>query len=279
MKELSGRVALLTGASGGIGRAIAERLAREGVDLVLTGRRPDALSATAEAVAALGRRAEIVPADLRDPAAVASLPAAAEAALGPIDVLVNNAGIDFADRFESTPPEELQATVEVNLVVPMLLTQALVPGMVERGQGHVVFVASAAGRYGVAFVSAYAASKAGLFGLTQALRSEYRHSPVGFSVVAPGFVRDDGMYQRIEEAGHGAPRRLGRTTTGRVADSVVRAIKKDLPELLPTGAPAGPVFALSPLAPRLMERVAAGMGMHKAFEGEAKARDADRRDV
>lgn len=276
MKDIRGSVALLTGASGGIGRAIAEQLAREGVALVLSGRREDALAETARAVEALGGRSAVVPADLGDVASIATLAQKAEAALGPIDILVNNAGIDTGGRFASSPPEELRSSIEVNLTAPMLLTRELVPGMADRGRGHVVFVASAAGKFGPAYVPAYAATKAGLIGLTQSLRGEYARSPVGFSVVCPGFVMGDGMYQRIEDDGFGAPRLLGRTTTDAVSRSVVKAITGDRPETLPTGAPFRPILVLSQAAPRLAERLVGVVGVHRAFAARAAAEDEQR---
>src|SRR5947199_5309446 len=125
----------------------------------------------------------------------------AEHCLGPIDLLVNNAGVEHSSSFDRAPRSELLETMNVNLMAPMLLTHAVLPGMLERGRGHVVFMSSAAGKIGPAYEAPYGATKAGLMALTQGLRREYRKQPVSFSVVTPGFVAGDGMYQRMVEDG------------------------------------------------------------------------------
>ena len=117
--------------------------------------------------------------------------------------------------------------VDVNLTAPLLLTHRLVPGMLERGRGHVVFISSIAGKVGPAFNEPYAATKAGLVGLTQSLRAEYQNAPVGFSVVCPGFIAGDGMYERMLEEGHRSNRLMGETSTEKISEAVVRAIRED----------------------------------------------------
>ncbi|TJZ79669.1 SDR family NAD(P)-dependent oxidoreductase [Rhodococcus oryzae] len=265
MESLRGRVALVTGATGGLGPVIARALAREGMDLVVTGRRVDALDATAAALRATGARADSVPADLADLDATGALLERAERSFGPIDVLVNNAGVENVAAFTALTPEELTAMVDVNLSAPMLLTRHVLPGMLARGRGHVVFISSTAGKYGPAFSEPYAATKAALIGLTQSLRAEYGRSPVGFSVVCPGFIGGDGMYQRMVERGFRSNRVIGETTTSKVADKVVTAIRRDLPEVIESGAPIRPLLAFAALAPRLAERIAGKVGVNEMF--------------
>src|SRR5436305_2089438 len=185
MKNLRGGTALLTGASGGIGRRVASALAREGMNVVVSGRREDALDSAVRELQASGVNAAAVPADLGDAKQVESLLDRAEGALGPVDVLVNNAGIESTAAFTRYTAEELTSMVDVNLVAPILLTHQAVPRMLERGTGHVVFMASVAGKFGPAYSEPYAATKAALIGLTQSLRAEYLNSPVGLSVVCP----------------------------------------------------------------------------------------------
>jgi short-subunit dehydrogenase len=272
MKTLQGRTALVTGASGGLGTHLARRLAREGMNVAVSGRREDALAAVVAELEELGVKAVAVPADLSNLSATDALIDNVEAALGPIDVLVNNAGVESVGAFTSYTREELTSMVDVNLTAPLLLTHRLTPGMLERGRGHVVFIASMAGKVGPAFNEPYAATKAGLVGLTQSLRAEYLNAPVGFSVVCPGFIAGDGMYARMVEDGHHSNRMMGETTTEKVVEAVVRAIRDDRAELLESGSPIRPMLALGQLAPGLIERVAPKFGVTELFRKVAVAR-------
>jgi short-subunit dehydrogenase len=272
MKNLQGGIALVTGASGGLGTHIARRLAREGMNVAVSGRREDALAQVVTELTALGVKAVAVPADLSDLSRVDPLIDGVEAALGPIDVLVNNAGVEAIGAFTTYTREELTSMVDVNLTAPLLLTHRLTPGMLERGRGHVVFIASVAGKIGPAFNEPYAATKAGLIGLTQSLRAEYLHAPVGFSVVCPGFIAGDGMYARMAEQGHRSNRMMGETTTEKISEAVVRAIREDRAEILESGAPIRPMLALAQLAPGLVERLAPRFGITDLFRGIAAAR-------
>jgi len=272
MKTLQGRTALVTGASGGLGTHLARRLAREGMNVAISGRREDALEAIAAELRELGVKAVAIPADLSDLSTTDALIDGVEAALGPIDVLVNNAGVESIGAFTTYTREELTSMVDVNLTAPLLLTHRLTPGMLERGHGHVVFIASMAGKVGPAFSEPYAATKAGLVGLTQSLRAEYLDAPVGFSVVCPGFIAGDGMYARMVEDGHHSNRMMGETTTEKVAEAVVRAIREDRAELLESGTPIRPMLALGALAPGLVERVAPRFGITELFRRVAVSR-------
>lgn len=272
MKNLQGRLALVTGASGGLGTHIARRLAREGLNVAVSGRREDALAQVVAELCALGVKSVAVPADLSDLTQVGPLIEGVEAALGPIDLLVNNAGLESIGAFTAYTRKELTSMVDVNLTAPLLLTHRITPGMLERGRGHVVFIASVAGKVGPAFNEPYAATKAGLVGLTQSLRAEYLHAPVGFSVVCPGFIAGDGMYARMAEEGHRSNRMMGETTTEKIAEAVVRAIREDRAEIIESGAPIRPMLALAQLAPGLVERVAPRFGVTALFRSVAAAR-------
>ncbi len=272
MKTLQGRTALVTGASGGLGTHLARRLAREGMNVAVSGRREDALEAVAAELSELGVKSVAVAANLSDLSATDTLIDSVEAALGPIDVLVNNAGVESVGAFTSYTREELTSMVDVNLTAPLLLTHRLTPGMLDRGRGHVVFIASMAGKVGPAFNEPYAATKAGLVGLTQSLRAEYLDAPVGFSVVCPGFIAGDGMYARMVEEGHHSNRMMGETTTEKVTEAVVRAIREDRAELLESGTPIRPMLALGALAPGLVERVAPRFGITELFRRVAVSR-------
>jgi short-subunit dehydrogenase len=274
MRDLAGAVALVTGASGGLGPHIARALARAGTSVAVSARRADALASVVADLRELGVQADAVPIDLGEPGSAQPLIERAESALGPIDVLVNNAGVEFTAAFSSQPPEELQATIEINLVAPLLLTRQVLPGMLERGRGHVVFMASLAGKAATPYDAAYAASKAGLVGLARSLRAEYRAAPVGFSVVCPGFVTGDGMYQRMVEHGVSSNWILGETTMDKVVAAVLDAIRRDRPQVVESGAPIKPLLALGELAPRTAERIVDAAGVPKIFRAAAAARGA-----
>ncbi len=273
MEELRGRTALVTGASGAIGRKIARRLAGEGANVVVSGRREEALAEAVGELRELGIEAESVVADLGDLSQIDPLVERCEAALGPVDVLVNNAGIETVGSFTLYSREELTSTVDVNLTAPLLLTHRLVPGMLERRRGHVVFVSSLAGKIGPAYSEAYAATKAGLVGLNQSLRAEYRHAPIGFSVVCPGFVAGEGMFQRMVEEGARSNPLLGETPIDRVAERVVEAIRRDRPETIESGAPIRPLLALGQVSPRLSEWLVERFGGTEIFRRVAASRD------
>jgi NADP-dependent 3-hydroxy acid dehydrogenase YdfG len=185
-RPLAGRSALVTGASRGIGRATALRLADAGARVALLARGREALEALA---AALGTGTLVVPCDLTDRAAVAGACAqVAEAFDGGPDLLVNNAGVFEVASVDAMAPEAFAATIESNLVAPFLLLRALLPAMRARGAGHVVTVGSIADRAAFPGNGAYAASKYGARALHEVLRAELRGSGVRASLVSPGPV-------------------------------------------------------------------------------------------
>ncbi len=210
--------AIVTGASRGIGVYIARALAEEGANLSLAARSADELEQVRAEMEALGVEVIATICDVAVREDRARLIERTEAELGPIDILINNAGIERVRRFETAPDSDFTDTLAINLEAPILLTRAVVPGMLARKRGHVVNIASGAGKVGVAYGTSYCASKHGLVGFTHALRAEYEKSPVGFSVVCPGFVTDAGMYDRWEQRGVHAPqdRRILEAGEGRV---------------------------------------------------------------
>jgi short-subunit dehydrogenase len=257
MKIDRGDVALITGASRGIGRHIALALARRGMDLVLAARSQHGLDAVAEEVrAATGVTVWTLTVDLSDRAQAAGLAARAEAVAGHIDVLVNNAGLESTVRPDEATLEELGAMTDVNLLAPMVLTRTVLPGMIESGRGHVVNVASISGLLAMAYAEAYNATKFGLVGYTRALRLSARDQGWGISasVICPGYMAGEGMYaDQVKEYGVIAPKSVGSLPVELVGDAVVKAIEKDLPDvLLMSGAPRVMAVAAT-AAPRLTE--------------------------
>jgi short-subunit dehydrogenase len=206
--------------------------------------------------AALGGegKAVPVPVDLAAPDAAVGLAAAAEAAFGAVDVLVNNAGLEITGSFHRRTAAEIERAVEVNLTAPMLLARLLLPGMLARRRGHIINLASLAGKAAPPFGGTYGPTKAALIAFTQSLRAEYQGTGVSASAVCPGFVREVGMFQRIaDETGIVAPRLIGTSSPEAVAHAVVRAIRRDVPEILVNPGPTRLFTALAAASPRLGE--------------------------
>ena len=185
MFRLDGKVALVTGASGGIGAAIARALAGQGAKVVLSGTRMDALEALA---AELGEHAHAIPADLREPAAADTLLEAAEAAAGPLDILVNNAGLTRDMLALRMKDEDWAAVLDIDLAAPFRLSRAALRGMVRRRSGRIIAIGSIVGTTGNPGQANYAAAKAGLVGMTKALAQEVGSRKVTVNLVAPGFI-------------------------------------------------------------------------------------------
>jgi short-subunit dehydrogenase len=246
--ELRGRTVLLTGATGGIGHALARAMHREGASLLLTGRRTDVLEPLA---AETGGRA--IACDLSDAAEVDRL---AQECAG-ADVLVANAALPASGLLTSFSPTELDAALDVNLRAPIVLTRLLLEGWLERGTGHAVYISSIAGKVGTAGGSLYAATKFGLRGFSQAMRDELHGRPVGISVINPGFIRDAGMFA---DSGATLPRGIGSNTPEDVAAAVVRAIKHDKGDVDVAPAFIRMSAKLNALAPELVSSLSRKLG-------------------
>jgi uncharacterized protein len=248
--QLDGSTALLTGATGGIGQAVAEALDAAGARVLLSGRRTELLE---ELRARLGDRAACLPADLAKPGAVAELATRA----GDVDVLVANAGLPGSGRLDGFTPDEIDRALDVNLRAPMQLTRALLPGMLERGRGHLVFVSSLSGKVASSGSSVYSATKFGLRGFAAGLREDLHLSGVGVTVVYPGFVSEAGMFA---DSGARLPRWVGTVTPEQVAEAVVRGVERERAEIdvAPLSLRAG-TFAGS-LAPLTVARIQRRLG-------------------
>jgi 3-oxoacyl-[acyl-carrier protein] reductase len=185
MFGLNGKTALVTGASGGIGAAIARALHAQGAAVVLSGTRRDALDTLA---GELGERAFVCPADLRDAGAADALAAAAEAAAGPLSILVNNAGLTRDMLALRMKDEDWQAVIDVDLSAPFRLARAVMRGMLKRRAGRIIQISSVVGATGNPGQANYAAAKAGLVGMSKALAQEVASRGITVNVVAPGFI-------------------------------------------------------------------------------------------
>ena len=273
MEQLRGRNALVTGAGGGLGAYIARALAGEGVNLAVTdlpGSSVDGLSAELRTRSV---QVEHAPADLTDRDERRRLASWATDALGPIDILVNNAGVEFGGPFLDTSPEQLELTVAVNLLAVMDLTRLLLPGMLDRRRGHVVSMASLAGKIPPPQLASYGATKHGVVGFTGALRAELADEPVGFSAICPGFVGRVGMFGRLEPYIEGGSVPMGTIPPERVGDAVVRAIREDVGEIVLNRRPVKPLILLNAIAPGAASRLARLRPIRESMERMRKARE------
>jgi short-subunit dehydrogenase len=220
--ELAGKTVLLSGATGGLGRTIATALAGRGASLVLSSRKREALEELAQALPGDGHRTAV--ADLAEPESAERL--AAEA--GAVDALVANAGLPGTGRLDDFSQQELGRVLRVNLEAPIRLTRELVPGMQERGSGHLVYVTSLAGKAISPRASLYSATKFGLRGFALGLREDLWKRGIGVSLVTPGFVREAGMFH---DSGAKPPPGFGTTTPDKVAAAVLTAIERNRHEV------------------------------------------------
>ena len=185
MFDLTGRRALVTGASGGIGGAIARGLHGQGATVALSGTRRDALEALA---AELGDRTHVLPANLSDPASIEALIAEAEKAMGGLDILVNNAGITRDGLAVRMKDEDWQAVIDLNLVATFRLCRAALKGMMKQRSGRIINIGSISGVIGNPGQANYAAAKAGIVGMSKAMAQEVATRGITINCVAPGFI-------------------------------------------------------------------------------------------
>lgn len=261
----------MTGAAGGLGGHIARALAARGVRIAASGRRIEPLERLCRALRRNGTFAEPVIADLSDREQTAGLVERAEGIVGPLDLLISNAGLELPGAYTAFSDQELLELAEVNLLAPMVLARHALPGMLARGGGHVVMIASLAGRGGNAFNVPYATTKAGLLGCARSLRAELDGTPVSASVICPGFIDKDGMYADMQREFHvNAPIAVRAVDPDRVARAVVQAITGDRPDVLITAWPMRPLLAIQELAPRVAERVIVATGAARFFRTVAE---------
>ncbi len=216
--ELRGRVVVVTGASSGIGEATAVAFAQRGAKVVLAARRRERLEDLAHRIERAGGKALALACDVTRRDEIERLPAIVEEAYGPTDVLINNAGVPGGGDFVDLSPEEIEKVVRVNLLGVLWGTHAFLPGMLARGRGHVVNIASLAGRFAPPGAAVYAATKFGVVGFSEALHFETEPHGVLVTVVNPGFVATEGFPRRHK----GSLTALKMQT---VTDGIVRVVR------------------------------------------------------
>jgi len=248
------RTALVTGASHGIGPFLVRALAIEGMNLVLAARSADELEqlATAADMRATGVHVLTVPTDVTQRDALSTLVHTAERTFGSVDVLVNNAGGDLQREFHTYTADDVEALIRLNLTAPIELTRLLLPGMLERKNGHIVNISSVGGSVGFPFTEVYSAAKDGLIAFTRVLRADYRQAGVSSSVLILGPIRDAGTGARTMQEMNLPMSALGKVSMSppqAVAQAVLESIRRDKAEIVVMPGPGRLLRALMTLFP------------------------------
>ncbi len=221
MFDLTGKCALVTGASGGIGEAIAAALHEQGATVALSGTRREKLD---ELAVKLGSRAHVLPCDLRDRAQVASLVSQAEAAMGQLDILVNNAGVTKDNLFMRMRDEEWDEVIAINLTSAFVLCRAALRNMMRRRTGRIINIASISGVIGNPGQGNYAASKAGLVGMTKSLAREVATRGITANCIAPGFIETPMTHALNEKQTEAIANAIPAGTFGKPGDIAAAAV-------------------------------------------------------
>src|SRR5712691_13324914 len=236
------KTAIVTGASHGIGPFIVRALAKEGMNLVLAARSANELEqvATAADIRATGVHVLTVPTDVTERDARSALVSAAERTFGSVDVLVNNAGGDPQREFHNYTADDVEALISLNLTGPIELTRLLLPGMLQRGQGHIVNISSMGGRIGFPHTEVYSACKDGLIGFTRVLRADYRTAGVSSSVLILGSIGDAGTTARTLAETNLHMSAMGKAFMSppeAVAKAVLKSMRRDKAEIVIMSGP------------------------------------------
>lgn len=271
MKIKPGDTVLVTGASGGLGVLMTRALADLKVNLALVAHPGVELNSLKQEVENRVPKVIAITSDLRDANQRREMLKEVKDALGPVDILINNAGVEFTSRYHDLSEDNICDVLKVNLEAPMILTRLLLPDMLERKRGHIVNISSLAGKGGPAFQEPYSASKAGLISFTASFRGTYRGTGVSASAVVPGFV-EAGIYAKLKErTGCAAPALLGTSQPDAVTRAVFRAIENDLPEVIVNPFPVRPLFAFTALFPSAGEWLIRQTGANRFFEQVVEA--------
>ena len=253
---------LLTGGAGALGSATARLLAQAGANLALSDRDASALARTAEMVEGFRVRIAALECDVLDDAQLSELVSRAESEVGPLDVIISGAGIEFNAFFDDVSFDELDRQLAIHLRSPMRLIHSAVPGMLERGRGHVVVVSSLNGKIPFPCKVPYSAAKAGSIAMVHALRREYHDRPVGFSVVMPALVTGDGQAARaMASSGVEPPPRAHTATAEQCAEAIRDAILHNRPEVAVSSRSTGLISALQWSLPTVADRLLERSGM------------------
>ncbi len=266
MKIIAGKTVVLTGASGGIGEFIARSLAKEQATVVGVSRSKEGLARICDEVEGAGGRSISIPFDLSKLEELPTLVQQIHQLAGPIDILINNAAIEKYRPFQNYTLEDTQSILTTNLLAPMELTRLVLPSMLDHNSGHIVNIASLAGKKGAPYNSIYSASKAGLIMWSDAMRQELATTNVGFSVVCPGYTAA-GMFFAL---GITPPRAARVAQPMEVANAVLQSIQQNQEEVVLDGALSKLLFAIAQLSPQFGDAVFRRVGVVKVNQSCAE---------
>ncbi|MBE9049844.1 SDR family NAD(P)-dependent oxidoreductase [Nostocales cyanobacterium LEGE 11386] len=272
MTFLKGKTVLLTGASRGLGVYIARNLAKEQATIVGVSRSKLGLDRVCEQIKAVGGKWISIPFDMTNVAELSTLATQINEVASPVDILINNAGIEIYRNFVDYSLEEMQSIVSTNLLAAMEITRLLLPSMLERGSGHIVNIASVAGKKGVAYNSVYSASKAGLILWTDAIRQELAGTDVNISTICPGYVSKVGMTVNTRIP---VPQLAGISTPIQVANAVIKSLKQNQAEVIVNQSPITAsltklMFATGQIYPEFVDIIYRLIGVVKLNQSRAE---------
>ena len=265
MKNLNGKNAIVTGASRGIGVHIVDSLKKNGVNVIGIARSIEGLKETAKIVANNQGEFSYLEFDLSQALKISEL----VNKFKDVDFLINNAGIEIYKEFENYQLNEIENIIKVNLIGPMELTRQLIP-KIKENKGHIVNIASLAGKKGVVFNGVYSATKSGLILWSDALDQELKQSGVGVTSVCPGYIAETGMFN---DGGYPPPPLLGKSNPRKVSKAVIDAIVKNKKEIIVNSGPIRPLIAIGQIFPRLSDTIINWFGVpelskKRAFESK-----------
>jgi short-subunit dehydrogenase len=260
--DVSGRVAVITGASSGIGLAIARHLARAGAAVVLGARRRERLDEAVRDIRTAGGRAESLVMDVTIEEDVARLVALARDGFGRVDVMVCNAGFGYYGTVEQTPPDLMRRMMDVNFMGTFLGARAVLPLFRAQAAGHLIVISSIVGRRGIAQMSGYSATKAAQAGFVESLRSEFAGTGIHASVVYPVSTETEFRYAMQRDFGHSVSGLGPKQSVDDVATAVVECVRRPRPEVYPHRMSRG-LAVLNVLAPAFTDRMARKYGRRR----------------
>lgn len=271
MKDLKGKNALLTGGSKGLGPHIARFLAKEGVNLALTARSEGGLRDTAKDVADYKVNVKVYPGDITDQSFRKELLENVKTDFSRLDILINNAGMEWVSSYTALTPDYIEKMVQTNLIAAMLLTRLALPDMLAQKSGHIVSMSSLGGKRGNPYGGTYCATKAGLIEWTRGLRLELDGTGVGVSVICPGFVKESGMFAEYNKK---PPWISNATTPEKVSQAVIKSIKKDIGEISVNPGPTWMIPLLDAIHPGMANWLYKIGGVFEFYREQAEENEA-----